>query len=176
MKETRGSKTEQFRPIDLGCECVIFFRTRKPVDPVEFVKKVCEDAQDNGAKKTRYAQRLTPITRTATANIDGLKRLAGEVLKEHFHKDREQEPVKFAIRPQIRNHNILSRSDIIETVAECINGREYGHRVDLKNYDKLVLIECFKSSVGMAVVNNDFDKLERFNLQQIYEKQIDSDN
>lgn len=171
MQQSRESKKEQFKPVDLDCECVVFFRTRKPVEPVEFVNRICKDAKDNGVSKTRFTQRLTPISRTETATLEGLKRLAKEVLKEHFHKESGQEPLKFAIRPQLRNHNTLSRDDIIQTVAECV-GNDHGHKVDLKNYDKLILIEAFKSSIGMSVVDNQFEPLERFNLEQIHEKRI----
>lgn len=171
MQQSRESKKEQFKPVDLGCECVVFFRTRKPVEPVEFVTRICKDARDKGVSKTRFTQRLTPISRTETATLEGVKRLAKDVLKEHFHKESGQEPLKFAIRPQLRNHNTLSRDDIIQTVAECV-GNDHGHKVDLKNYDKLILIEVFKSSIGMSVVDNQFESLARFNLEQIHEKSI----
>lgn len=171
LQQSRGSKKEQFKPVDLGCECVVFFRTRKPVEPVEFVTRICKDARDKGVSKTRFTQRLTPISGTETATLEGVQRLAKEVLKEHFHNEFGQEPLKFAIRPQLRNHNTLSRGEIIKTVAECV-GNDHGHKVDLKNYDKLILIEVFKSSIGMSVVDNQFEPLQRFNLEQILEKGI----
>ena len=90
-----------------------------------------------------------------------------EVLKPHFHQE-DQQPIKYAIRTTQRNHNVLNRDEIIQTVAEQVGKN---HPVDLKDYDKLILVECFKSSLGMAVVS-DFDQLERFNLQQIFEKTI----
>uniref|UniRef100_A0A060T720 ARAD1B19382p n=1 Tax=Blastobotrys adeninivorans TaxID=409370 RepID=A0A060T720_BLAAD len=167
-------KKERFSPIDTGCECVVFFRTRKPIEPVDLVLKVCEDAAHSGAKKSRYAQRLSPVTLTATANIEGVKRLAASVLKPHFHRDEGQEPLKFAIRPTIRNHNAMSRDEVIKTIAQSV-GSEHGHKVDLKNYDKLILVEIFKSSVGMSVVDRRFESLERFNLEQIFQRQFKTD-
>lgn len=175
MQQSRESKKEQFKPVDLDCECVIFFRTRKPVEPVELVTRICKDAKNKGVSKTRFTQRLTPISGTETATLEGVKRLAKEVLKDHFHKESGQEPLKFAIRPQLRNHNALSRSEIIQTVAECV-GNDHGHKVDLKNYDKLILIEVFKSSIGMSIVDNQFEPLERFNLEQIHEKSIEKED
>lgn len=191
MKEAK--KTTLFVPVDLNCECVLFFRTRKPIDPVQIVQKICQDVRDTKVKKTRYAQRLTPVTLTAAANLDNLKTLAPKVLGPHFHTESGQQPVKFAIRPTIRNHNTLDRNELIRTVAEAV-GHDHGHSVDLKKFDKMILVECFKvsiicreywraiesyiggsywrsnkSSLGMSVVEN-FNELEKFNIQQIYEK------
>jgi tRNA acetyltransferase TAN1 len=141
---------------------------KRPIVPSEFIVEICQDAKDSGIKKTRYTQRLTPVDLTAAANLEGLKRICPIVLKPHFHKEQDQKPMKFAIRPGIRNHNKLNRDEIIKTVAEFV-GKDHGHSVDLKNYDKLIIVECFKNSLGMAVLDK-FDSLERFNLQQIYEK------
>lgn len=133
-------------PIELDCECVLFFRTKPPIDPVELVKKICKDIKETKIKKTRYAQRLTPVSLTTTANLDNLKILAPKVLGSQFHAGEEQKPFKFAIRPTIRNHNKLDRDEIIRSVAEAV-GHDYGHSVDLKNFDKMILVECFKVSV-----------------------------
>jgi len=48
---------------------------------------------------------------------------------------------QFAIRPNIRNHNILTRDFVIQNVASAVGP---GHKVDLKNYDVLILVEIYK--------------------------------
>jgi tRNA(Ser,Leu) C12 N-acetylase TAN1 len=50
-------------------------------------------------------------------------------------------PQRFAIRPSLRNHNLLSRDEVIQTVARLV-GR--GHQVDLKYYDLLITVDIFK--------------------------------
>lgn len=159
-------------PVDVNCECVLFFRTKKPIDPVKVVISICEDVASSGQKRSRYAQRITPITLTDSATEDSLKRLAAKVLGPHFHQEKDQTPYKYAIQPSLRNFNALTRDDIIQTVAGVV-GHDHGHSVDLKNYDKLILIECFRSSIGMAVVDRSFAKYDRFNLQQILQKSLD---
>lgn len=64
---------------------VIFVRTRAPIDPVDLVIRICEETRRTGTKRSRYAQRLTPVTLTATANMEGLLRLCDEVLQKAFH-------------------------------------------------------------------------------------------
>jgi hypothetical protein len=44
-------------------------------------------------------------------------------------------------------------------------GRE--HPVDLKGYDVMILVETVRNITGISIVR-DFDKLKRFNLEQLY--------
>ena len=56
---------------------------------------------------------------------------------------------------------------MIKTVADAV-GKQ--HSVDLKNYDRLILVDCFRNVVGMSVVDADYDnKYKRFNLAEIYQ-------
>lgn len=48
---------------------------------------------------------------------------------------------QFAIRPNIRNHTILSRDSVIKQVADIVGP---SHTVDLKSYDLLILVEIYK--------------------------------
>lgn len=64
-----------------------------------------------------------------------------------------------------RNHNTLKRDDIIKQVANIVGT---GHKVDLKNYDLLILIEIYQTSLGMSVVGREYEELKRFNLAEIH--------
>lgn len=171
MRDSNLNKQEIFKPITLNCECLIFIKTRKPVEPAAFVEKICRESLLSGEKKTRYTQRLSPVTYSVSPSLDELRKLCEKVLKPHFHKDENQEPYKFAIQVSKRNFNSIEKGDIIRLIAECV-GRKHGHSVDLKNFDKLILVECYKSNIGMSVIN-DYNKLEKYNLQQIFDKTVD---
>lgn len=167
IAETKKAKL-QF--IELGTECVVFCKTRKPIDPVDFVTRICEDFASSSVKTTRFTQKLTPITMSSSASEEELVKLAKQVLKPHFHKDEGQEPIKFSIQVTRRNFNTIPKDDIIRRIAECV-GRDHGHKVDLKQYDKLIMVECFKSNIGMSVVDK-YNELEKFNLQMIFERMV----
>ncbi|KAF4556319.1 tRNA acetyltransferase TAN1-like protein [Elsinoe fawcettii] len=164
------SKEQPFDPIFLDMPCVVFFRIKAPVDPVALTKNIIEDAAANPSRKrTRCTMRLEPSTLTGYAAEDDLERVAKEVLAPHFHAE-NQEPKKFAIRPTIRNHNKLNRDTIIKKVASLVGSK---HSVDLKNYDALILVNVLKNICGISVVGPDFDRLKRFNLQEIFEPSMD---
>jgi len=119
---------------------------------------------------------------------DGLNSLCDELLPTHFLVEEEastkpgpndmgspQSPgIKFAIRPTIRNNNKLDRDQVIQTVASKVEtlGKKK-HTVDLKGYDKLILIDVYRNIVGMSVVGSEFDTLKRFNLAEIHSSHFD---
>ncbi|KAF2849410.1 hypothetical protein T440DRAFT_469504 [Plenodomus tracheiphilus IPT5] len=153
-----------FSSVKLDTQCLIFFRTRKPLEPVSFVHKICQDVA-NGAqlKNLRYVKRLTPITAYEKATQQGLETVAKQVLAPHFHNP-DQASKKFAIRPSIRNNKELIRDGVIKSVAAAVGP---GHKVDLRDYDLLVIVEIYKNVVGMSVVGPDFEKLKRYNLEEL---------
>lgn len=176
MKKTRGPKSHPLLvPMELGCECLVFVKVKKPAMSVELVQSLCEEAYTSKQKNTRFTQKLSPIETSVSASAEKLEKLAKLVLKPHFHQE-NQKPLKFAIQVTRRNFNSLEKEDIIKKIASLV-GTDHGHSVDLKNYDKLIMVECYKTNVGMAVVS-DFQKYDKFNLEQIFEnasKSEDSD-
>ncbi|KAH6637761.1 hypothetical protein C7974DRAFT_432618 [Boeremia exigua] len=153
-----------FTSVKLDTQCLVFFKTRAPVEPLSFVHKICQDTADGVQHKNcRFVKRLTPISGTEKATQKGLETVAEAVLAPHFHGD-ENAGKKFAIRPTIRNHRDLKRDDVIKTVAAAVGP---GHKVDLKGYDLLILVEIYKNIVGMSVVGPDYDKLKRYNIEEL---------
>lgn len=168
--------------IDLNCECVTFCKTRKPIVPEEFVLSIMKDLADpkNMVKRTRYVQKLTPITYSCNAKMEQLIKLANLVIGPHFHDpSKVKKDLKFAVEVTRRNFNTIERMDIINQVVKLVNkeGSEFHHTVDLKNYDKLILVECFKSNIGMCVVDGDYKtEYRKYNVQQIYESKFQEDD
>ncbi|KAJ5439776.1 uncharacterized protein N7458_010774 [Penicillium daleae] len=158
-------KKRPFEAIRLEMPCVIFVRLEKTVDPVELVHRLCAEARANPeTKKSRYVKRMTPVTEVRkTLSVD-LEAFAREILKPHFHSGGP--PKKYAIRPSVRGNNKFNRDSIIKTVADIV-GKE--HPVNLKNYDKMILVDVCQNIIGMSVVESDYDQLKRFNLAEIYD-------
>ncbi|KAK8203896.1 THUMP domain-containing protein [Phyllosticta capitalensis] len=171
-KEIEGirkpTKEPLFRSVRIETDCIMFFKTRSPIDPVEFVRRICEDAMAASAEQKaagRFVKRLTPMTLMGKATENGLEEVAKQVLAPHFHGP-ENAGKKFAIRPNVRNHKTMTRDTIIRTVAAAVG---QGHSVDLKNYDLLILVDIYKNMCGISVVGEEFERLKRFNLSEIYE-------
>lgn len=139
IKRTR--RDALFQPVRIDVQCVLFFRTRAPVEPVAFVHKICTEALTSAnSRKSMRIKRLTPVTRMGKANEKGLEDVSKVVLEPHFHAEGVT-PKKFAIRTTIRNHNIMKRDDVIKQVAMAVGSQ---HSVDLKEYDLLILLDIYK--------------------------------
>ncbi|KAH7558238.1 hypothetical protein BM1_05510 [Bipolaris maydis] len=153
-----------FTSVKLDTQCLVFFRTRSPLEPVSFVHKICQDIADGAQPRNlSYVKRLTPITATEKATHQGLESVAKQVLAPHFHGP-DQAGKKFAIRPSIRNNKEFLRDDVIKTIAATVGP---GHKVDLKAYDLLIIVEIYQNVIGMSVVGPDFEKLKRFNIEEL---------
>ncbi|KIW27995.1 uncharacterized protein PV07_07687 [Cladophialophora immunda] len=180
-----------FITLDIPCVSFVRFPKNPPFNPVETVRKLCLSAssKEEAGPRSRYIKRLTPVSLMRKTLNDGLQSLCDEVLPKHFLIDvdsddrnssskREDEhkhqPCKFAIRPTIRNNHKLNRDEVIRVVADKIATLGRGeHTVDLKGYDKLVLVEVYRNVIGMSVVGNEFETLKRFNLAEIHASHFD---
>ncbi|KAF2085331.1 hypothetical protein K490DRAFT_75190 [Saccharata proteae CBS 121410] len=170
QKEVEGIKKPAsdaaFEHVRVDTDCIMFFKTRAPIEPVSFVRRICEDAlADPERKSSRFVKRLTPMTLMGKATESGLEEVARQVLGPHFH-EKDGTSKKFAIRPNIRNNTVLTRNLVITRVAQMVGP---GHKVDLNDYDVLILVDVYKNVCGMSVVGQDFERLKRYNLAEIYE-------
>ena len=60
---------------------------------------------------------------------------------------------------------MFTRDSVIKVVAQVVGP---GHKVDLKQFDLLILVEVYKNVCGMSVVGGDFDTyMKRFNLDEL---------
>ncbi|KFX94739.1 hypothetical protein O988_06143 [Pseudogymnoascus sp. VKM F-3808] len=169
---------KMFQPVFLDVQCVLFFKVQPAIDPVDFVHRICEEAANNlTGRKHRFLNRLTPMTRMGRATQPDLEALAREVLQKDFllvdgdgkeGKEGEsdaQDRCSYAIRPTIRNHSLLKRDVVINTIANLI---DKSHKVSLTNPDKVILVELYQNVCGISVVGSDWETLKRYNLNEIY--------
>lgn len=186
LKAPREKGADQiFKEIRTKEDCLLFMRTNPPVKPVELVKYICTDIKssaDGKTRKTRYLNRLTPVTIMGRATMSGVEDVARQVLSEHFvlrpaeeqsetgktgsPQGQEASPeYSYAIRPSLRNHNLLKRDDVIHRIASLVDPR---HKVSLGNPDKVILVDIYQTVCGMSIVDGDWDELKRYNLTELY--------
>ncbi|ESZ96671.1 hypothetical protein SBOR_2930 [Sclerotinia borealis F-4128] len=165
-----------FSAVYLDIQCVLFFKTRSPIDPTDLVHRMCEDAVAGGIRKLRFVNRLTPMSMIGKATEKGIEEVGQTVLGAHFRlageaaKSEEAAAYSYAIRPTIRNHSALKRDTVIKQVASLVDD---DHKVNLTKPDKVIIIEIYQTICGMSVVGDDWEKLKRYN---IYELQSPSTN
>ena len=140
LKSVPAKRETLFQPVKMDIPCVLFFKTRAPIEPVHFVHSICKDASMGAAIKCQFIKKLTPMSMMGKASPEGLEKVASTVLQPTFHAEGTA-PVKYAIRPTRRNNNIMHRDGTIKQIANAV-GRK--HSVDLKNYDYLILVDIYR--------------------------------
>ena len=154
-----------FQPVKLDTPCVLFFKTTPPIEPGSLVSQICADkAAGHVVRGCRFVKRLTPMTRMGRATPHSLDEVCEAVLTEAALGPPESGR-KYAIRPTIRDHNVMKRDEIIELVARKVGK---GYVVDLKKPSVVVLVEVYRNMLGMSVVQGgEFERLKRYNLAEI---------
>ncbi|KAI9643435.1 hypothetical protein NHQ30_008054 [Ciborinia camelliae] len=159
-----------FSAVYLDVQCVLFFKTRPPIDPADLVHRMCKDAASGGVRKLRFVNRLTPMSIIGKATEKGIEDVGQAVLGAHFRlagevtKPGEAAAYSYAIRPTIRNHSTLKRDIVIKQVASLVDD---SHKVNLTKPDKVIIIEIYQTICGMSVVGDDWEDLKRYNLYEL---------
>ncbi|OAX42175.1 hypothetical protein K503DRAFT_847953 [Rhizopogon vinicolor AM-OR11-026] len=147
-------------------QCVIFMSCKPPIDPVKLVMKHVESVQSTGVTRTKYTHRLTPVSGSCVANIPELHSLCRRTIEAFSAQEKsEGSPVtrKYKVELRVRNHNTLTRMEIIQEVAKCM---PENYVVDLDNPEVFVLVEVFKSICGMSIVE-DYYRFQKFNVMEL---------
>ena len=81
----RKKDPKLFSPVHINAPCVLFFKTRSPIDPADFVHRICEEVVSKpGVRRMRYVNRLTPMTIMGRATEVGLAEVGKTVLGKYF--------------------------------------------------------------------------------------------
>ncbi|KAL2694600.1 hypothetical protein Neosp_001185 [[Neocosmospora] mangrovei] len=178
-------KTKQFfTPISTNLDCVFFMKLQKPAEPLEMVKRICQDAKDcpdPRQRKVKYINRLTPVFDTDRATDKGIERVARTVMAPFFElksesgedttekaaasQDDGEGPASctYAIRHTIRNHTAFKSSVVIKMIADMVSPK---YKVNLTSPDKVVLVEIFQvsgpSRIGPMAASRKLTSVETF--------------
>jgi len=75
------------RPIRPNVECLVYMEVQPPIQPVELVHQICLDAaecSDVTKRKSKYLNRLTPVSLMGRAYENEIDELATKVLSPWF--------------------------------------------------------------------------------------------
>ncbi|KAF8338395.1 hypothetical protein F5887DRAFT_890142, partial [Amanita rubescens] len=162
----RPKRESRFVNCQTNTQCVVFISCKPPVDPVELVVQHIKNVKETGVSRTRFVQRLVPVSDTCAANFADIQSLCRRVFEPFFakHDDRK---FTYKIEIRIRNHTTLDRMSIIQTVAQCI---PEGHTVSLTEPEIFILIEVFKASRQFSIVEG-YYSLAKFNVMELANQQ-----
>ncbi|KAJ3888311.1 hypothetical protein GG344DRAFT_90027 [Lentinula edodes] len=142
---------------------VVFISCKSPVDPVQLVETHIQNVKSTGAARTRYTHRFVPVSATCYTDLSDMQTLCKSVLQSYLAKYDETSTHTYKIELRMRNHTNLTRSAVIEAIAECVPDR---CKVNLTNPELFLLVEIFKSVCGMSVTTN-YYTLHKYNVTEL---------
>ncbi|KAF9243429.1 hypothetical protein BU15DRAFT_86400 [Melanogaster broomeanus] len=148
---------KRFANCQTNTPCVVFISCRPPVDPVKLIMTHAENVRKTGVTRTKYTHRLIPVSGTCVANLSEIHSLCRRTFSDPTQAH------KYKIELRTRNHNTLTRMDIIQEVAKCMPGH---YMVDLDDPEVFILVEVFKSVCGVSILR-DYYKLQKFNVMTL---------
>ncbi|MCS6768343.1 MAG: THUMP domain-containing protein [Candidatus Nitrosocaldus sp.] len=116
---------------------------RSSIDPFSVIRSF-RDLVREEPWRVRYVLRLIPIEKVVNTSLEEISDACSELASKKISKDES-----FRITVEKRMHTIHSM-EIIRAVASRID-----RRVDLVNYDWLVLVEVVGQVTGVAVLKDD---------------------
>ena len=94
QKELSVTKTAPrvFEYVFLDLPCLLYFKVRPPIDPIDLVHRICEDVVKDaeGMRRMKYVNRLSPVSLIAKATEKGLAELCESVLGKVFELNEKQ--------------------------------------------------------------------------------------
>lgn len=117
---------------------------RSSIDPFKVVRSLRRIAMEE-PWRIRYILRLIPIEKVVNTSVEEIRDACSELASLKIGKDES-----FRITVEKRMMHSLHSMEIINVVASRID-----RRVDLTNYDWLVLIEVVGKITGVAVLKYD---------------------
>ncbi|OBZ84348.1 THUMP domain-containing protein 1 [Choanephora cucurbitarum] len=167
-EEQKGERKEKkFQAIDAACGGLVFYRFRINVKPTEFVirlmdhlKQLPDKEREQELNKIRHCARWVPLDYICPAITERIASCFERVRKDYFSDDDKSTDETVAILTEIRNNIMITKDDIIKTIAPSIPPK---YKVNLKNPTYVILVTVFKSACGIAVLRDYYER-KKYNL------------
>ncbi|KAH8371519.1 hypothetical protein KR093_007841 [Drosophila rubida] len=160
-KEEFSHRNARFQNVDTGTTNCLFIRT-KLEDPVELGKYIVEDIIKTAKPMSRFILRLVPIEAVCRANMPDIINAAGLLFDKYFLK----EPTTYGIIFNHRYNQQIKRDHIIKELADLVNAKNIGNKVDLQHAKKSIIVEVLRGWCLLSVIDN-YLGCKKYNLAEL---------
>ncbi|GAA5984912.1 hypothetical protein JCM10908_002447 [Rhodotorula pacifica] len=187
-KVQQRKERPRFQSIKTDTECLCFIATAWPYDPVELTEAIVAEVQETGQSRTRYVQRLSPLSFSChSLSVDQVELQSSRLIEQVFTNwaaENGTTSVTYAIEPSVRSHTApLSRSFLLPLLGSLITSLSSAPRIsspcptrpilqvraDLKNPDLVLLPTVLRNVYGLSIVKGNLWKGrgKKFNVAEI---------
>ncbi|XP_034482360.1 THUMP domain-containing protein 1 homolog [Drosophila innubila] len=160
-KESFSQRKVRFQNVETGTTNCLFIRTQLE-DPVGLGKHIVNDITVTGKAMSRFVLRLVPIETVCRANMPDITNAAGALFDKYFLK----EATTYGIIFNHRYNQQIKRDHIIKELAELVNSKNIGNKVDLQHAKKSIIVEVLRGWCLLSVIDNYLD-CKKYNLSEL---------
>ncbi|KAM8709656.1 hypothetical protein ACLKA7_016462 [Drosophila subpalustris] len=160
-KESFSQRKVRFQNVETGTTNCLFIRTQLE-DPVGLGKHIVNDITVTGKAMSRFVLRLVPIEAVCRANMTDIINAAGTLFDKYFLK----EATTYGIIFNHRYNQQIKRDHIIKELAELVNSKNLGNKVDLQHAKKSIIVEVLRGWCLLSVIENYLD-CKKYNLSEL---------
>ncbi|KAH8302922.1 hypothetical protein KR044_012037 [Drosophila immigrans] len=160
-KEEFSQRKVRFQNVDTGTTNCLFIQTKLD-DPVGLGKHIVDDISKTGKAMSRFIMRLVPIESVCRANMPDIINAAGLLFDKYFLK----EATTYGIIFNHRYNQQIKRDHIIKELAELVNSKNVGNKVDLQRAQKSIIVEVLRGWCLLSVIDNYLDN-KKYNLAEL---------
>ncbi|EIW68239.1 hypothetical protein TREMEDRAFT_44662 [Tremella mesenterica DSM 1558] len=133
--------------------CVFYVVCLPPLEPLKIILHILEKMEKTAKCPFKFVKRTIPIQAASGATLVQLKESSKSIIARGFEPVlSEDKSLRFGIIVSARHWDKLQKLDMIKNLAENVEELGMGHKVDLNNQDRTILIEAYKNSLGVSVV------------------------
>jgi len=153
-KEIEGVKVgtkKRFFSVPIKSKGICFIRIAdENIPPITLLSKIFIYMKENQVAcfKTRHTSRVIPIEGTCASKLESVLQLANVFIPPRFHPP--EEPSTFRVDLKRRSNNSFPRDNCTKELVKLVN---HNNKVDLKNPDKIIILEILKGVAAMSVVS-----------------------
>ncbi|GAA5965809.1 hypothetical protein JCM8115_003011 [Rhodotorula mucilaginosa] len=185
-KQQQRQERPRFQSIQTDTECLCFIATAWPYDPVELTEAIIAEVQETGQSRTRYVQRLSPLSFSChSLSVDQVELQSARLVEQTFTNwatANNKTSITYAIEPSVRSHQApLSRHVLLSLLGSqitklsspptisspCPSRPLLTVRADLKQPDLVLLPTVLRNVYGLSIVEGRLWRGKKFNVAEI---------
>lgn len=136
------------------------------VDVCEMVHRMLSTLHEKKERRTRFTQRILPVSHTCYADIEDMKRTAKLMVQGQLYTKVHK---TWGINFKKRNNSTINRDDVIKSIASVATDDDTYlefNKVDLDKSEFTIMINVVKNIAFMGLLR-DFHLLSKYNCDEL---------
>jgi len=134
-------------------------------NPCHLIHTILSDIVESGASKSRYIQRMLPVSVTCKAHPKDVVKAAEPIIEQYFGAS-EPEVKTYYITTRARNNTSTDLKQVLPDLVSLMQSKYSRHKVDYKTPELVISVEVL-CKVACISILKDFNRLRKYNLQEV---------